>query len=390
MLDIALKSQANLSPLDSGLSPEVLDWARALRRLWEAIGLSINRFAQLHPMVDKGTVSRYLNGKRVPTEPWFLDQLLAILSNRGRPVTEEVREHLKILQLAALQAAHPHEFRVRQIRDQLEIAQTSKVEAERFARALEAELAERNRRIQDLVDDKRRLRAAWDADRVAMQAEYDRLTREIGEISEQLRLAQERATCSEWRCQQLEELLSQMDKVRAPDGTTAAPFYVTDPDAVASHLAAFRDVGSRDQVLALSDWAATHLPVDDVRKTTRLLTVMRDSGAIEQAGMLAMRAAAQRKLELHELRKLEVRDLVSLLKILNITNANDLVIKLADDAVSCAWRGTRDDVETLQAVLRAAGAHFAARKLAEDRRHRYLHPNGSDAVHNFQHCENAY
>ena len=106
---------------------------------------------------------------------------------------------------------------------------------------------------------------------------------------------------------------------------------------------------------------------------------MRDSGAIDQASLLAVRAAAQHKLDLHELRKLEVRDLITLLKSLHAANADDLVIKLGDYAVSCAWRGTRDDVETMQAVLQAAGAYTAARKLAEDRRYSYLQLNAAGA-----------
>ena len=244
----------------------------------------MNRFALLHPLIDKGTISRYLNGKRVPGDPWFLDTLLAILTDNGKPVTQDVREHLTTLQLCALQTAHPHEYRVRLVRIELEIAHTSKTEAERFARALEEQLAERNRRIQELTDGKRRLRAGWDADRAAMQAEYDRLTLEIDEINEQLRLTRERAARAESRCQQLEEVLGQLDTPPAADDDgTAARFPVKDPDAVANQLAAFRDMGFSDQILLLADRAAAHLPVSDVRKITRLLTVIRDSGAIDSA-----------------------------------------------------------------------------------------------------------
>jgi hypothetical protein len=118
-----------------------------------------------------------------------------------------VREHLTRLHLSALQTAHPHEYRVRLIRDELEIALTGKREAERYARALEEQIAERNRQVQELSDDKGRLRVSWDADRVAMQAGYERLTREIDEITGQLHLARERAVQAERRCQLLAKLM---------------------------------------------------------------------------------------------------------------------------------------------------------------------------------------
>ncbi len=219
MPDIARRSTAGLKSLDPTLRPEVLDWAGELRAIWVAAGLSLNQFASLHP-IDKGTISRYLNGKRVPYDRWFLDKLLAIHAESGRPVTPAVREHLTSLQLRALQAVHPHEYRIRLVNDELEIALTAKREAERYARALEEQLAERKRQVQKLTDDKGRLRAAWDADRIAMQADYERLTQEIGEITAQVRIAKERAVQAERRCQLLEDVLDHLD---------AHPFADDDP-----------------------------------------------------------------------------------------------------------------------------------------------------------------
>ena len=210
MPDIARKSPADLKPLAPGLSPEVVDWVDELRMIWAAIGLSMNQFASLHP-IDKGTISRYLNGQRVPRDRWFLDKLLAIQADYGQPLTPAVREHLARLQLRALEVAHPHEYRVRRVSDELEIALTGKLEAERYARALEEQLSDRNRQVSELAEAKGRLRAAWDADRVAMQAYFERLTREIGQLAAQLHLARERAAQAERRCQLLEDLLDRLD-----------------------------------------------------------------------------------------------------------------------------------------------------------------------------------
>jgi len=222
MSELARKFPAGLKPLDTRLAVEVLDWVCALRTVWNEAGLSINRFARLHRFIDKGTVWRYLNGERVPRDSWFLDRVLAARTENGKPVTPDVREHLTGLQLRALQVRHPHEYRVRLISDELEIAQTGKQEAERYARTLEEKLAERNRQVQEITDDKGRLRAAWDADRAATQADYERLTREIGEITGQLHLARERAARAERRCLQLERLLDHLDARSAGGENPAA------------------------------------------------------------------------------------------------------------------------------------------------------------------------
>jgi hypothetical protein len=212
MSDIARRSQADLKPLDPGLSAEILIWVSELRVIWAATGLSLNQFTALHSPIDKGTISRYLNGRRVPRDPWFLDKLLAVQADNGQPVTPAVREHLTTLHLRALEAAHPHEYRVRLVHDELKIALTGKREAERYARDLEGQLIERNRQVTELVEDKTRLQTAWDAD-------YLRLTREINEITDQLGLARDRACEAEQRCQQLEDLLNHLD---APQEASSA------------------------------------------------------------------------------------------------------------------------------------------------------------------------
>jgi EAL domain-containing protein (putative c-di-GMP-specific phosphodiesterase class I) len=210
MSDIACTPSAGVKPLGPGLSPEVVNWVIELRTVWAATGLTLNRFASVHP-IDKGTISRYLNGQRVPRDRWFLDKLLAIQAESGKPATSAVREHLMRTHLRALQTAHPHEYRIRMISDELEIALTGKAEAERYARALEEQLAERNRQVQQLTDEKRYPRAARAAGEGTVQSDHDRLTQEIAGLTRQLRAARERAVQAELRCQQLEGLLDELD-----------------------------------------------------------------------------------------------------------------------------------------------------------------------------------
>jgi hypothetical protein len=216
MSDIARRSPADLKTSDSDLSVEVREWRNQLQVIWKAVGLSYGQFAYLHGHVDKGTISRYLNGQRVPRDPWFLDKLLALQAEKGQPLTPDAREHLTELHLRALQVAHPHEYRVRLVEDELKIATTGKFEAERYARDLVEQLAERNRQIDELTEAKGRLQVALDED-------YERLTREIGEIKDQLRLAQERADHYQRRCQQLEDLHDYLDATGETSATEHPP-----------------------------------------------------------------------------------------------------------------------------------------------------------------------
>ena len=266
MSEISFLPASALKPLDPDLRPEVRLWVDELREVWQATGLSMGQFAVLHPF-DKGTISRYLSGHRVPGERHFLDTLLTTLETYGRPVTPAVREYLTGLQMSALEAAHPHEYRVRLVKDELEVALTGRLEAERYARALEEQLAERNREIQELTEDRKRVRAAMDA-------EYARLIQEIEKLSQDLALAQSRSARADRRCTELEAVLDLMDQAN-PDHNQDADFSpalpyadwgsiasnvlpLADPYAVADFLSLLDRLGLRGHARQLADRVIAH------------------------------------------------------------------------------------------------------------------------------------
>ncbi|MEV6867466.1 SpoIIE family protein phosphatase [Streptosporangium subroseum] len=218
MSEIA-RRPVELAPLSPELSPQVVAWAGELRAQFTALGMSISLFCRLHP-IDKGTVSRYLNGKRVPADRWFLDKILTIRASADAPVTDEVRAYLVGLQMAALQVAHPHEYRVRKVSDALEIAVTSWKEAERYAQALEHQLTERARTLQDLRTETERLRAAWDHDRA-------RYHEEIASLDRERELARDRARQAEHRVQVLADLLDRLEAQQMARGEFPADTDVT-------------------------------------------------------------------------------------------------------------------------------------------------------------------
>jgi hypothetical protein len=265
MPEVSRLPAAVLKPLDPDLRPEVRVWVDEVRAVWQATGLSMGQFAVLHPF-DKGTISRYLSGHRVPGERHFLDTLLATLESYGRPVTPAVHEYLTDLQMRALEAAHPHEYRVRLVKDELEIALTGRLQAERYARALEEQLAERNREIQELTEDRNRLRATLDA-------EYARLVQEIERLSNDLALARARSVRADQRCVELEAVLDLMDKAYTDQNQDADI-----PPAVLS-----------------ADWssiASRVLPLDDPYAIADFLSLLDRLGLREHAGQLAERVIA--------------------------------------------------------------------------------------------------
>jgi transcriptional regulator with XRE-family HTH domain len=276
-----------LKPLDPELRPEVRVWVDELRVVWQATGLSMGQFAVLHPF-DKGTISRYLSGHRVPSERHFLDTLLTALESYGRPVTPAVREYLTGLQMRALEAAHPHEYRVRLVKDELEVVLTSRLEAERYARALEGQLGERNREIQELTEDRNRLRATLDA-------EYARLMQEIEKLSNDLALARSRSARADQRCAELEAVLDLVDQASSPqsqdvDVPPAVPYAdwggiasrvlpLGDPYAVADFLSLLDRLGLRDYAEQLADRVIAHFTdrrhsPDDMMKQDGLLPLL--------------------------------------------------------------------------------------------------------------------
>ena len=270
-----------------------------LRALWAATGMTINRFAAVHP-IDKGTVSRYLRGERVPREHWFLDRLLEIQAEKGKEVSQQVREHLIWLQLEALRVAHPGEYRVRRVSDELEVAVVAQREAERHAHALEQQLTDRLHRIDDLTRQLELLRAAWDADRIVQQADKEQLEqqiagleREVAELARYLQYARQRSADAEHRCQKLEELLNHLDAPHNNDPDDLQNISFADPDSVVRLLESMQRVGAEDQARALAERAATETEATDPDCVIRLLDVMQRVGAEDQARALAERAATE-------------------------------------------------------------------------------------------------
>ncbi|MBO2445982.1 DivIVA domain-containing protein [Actinomadura barringtoniae] len=220
--ELARREDAGWRPLDQKLPPETQAWVTELRRMFRTTNMTVSRFAHLHQEIDKGTLSRYLNGKRVPRDRWLVDRLLeAQASANGVSVTERVREHVYDLQLQALSVAHPHEYKIRLVRDELELAVTRLNEGNQYAANLEEQLAERTLQVEALEREKQKLAAGWAKDRESFQAELDRLKVERDSLRHRLQTAHQYQADAEQSCQRLEAVLEVLHDSEKPD--TAQP-----------------------------------------------------------------------------------------------------------------------------------------------------------------------
>jgi transcriptional regulator with XRE-family HTH domain len=229
-----VSSSQPLNPIPGDVPPEIQDFAKTLRVLFSALGMSLNRLAALLHS-DPGTVSRYLSGKRVPP-PDFIEGLCkAVYDAKGSLITPQVQELVHEQFLVALRAHNPARYEVQRLTDLLQAAAQEKRQYEITVGVLEEAIASRNDKLYELELEGRQLRSAWARaeglleeerkHRERLQEEMDSLYTEVSHFREQLLSAQRRAAAAEERCRELE---SQLDSAGAllPDedhaGTASA------------------------------------------------------------------------------------------------------------------------------------------------------------------------
>ncbi|MFJ6984482.1 MULTISPECIES: response regulator [unclassified Streptomyces] len=214
-----------LRPLGDDLTEASRALAEALRELFESLHLSVRRYAARRRL-DPGTVSRYLNGTRLP--PWQVisDLFTDVAEHRGSAVTAEAVELVRGLYGSAVDAAssprHALEIIEQQLADADHVSRRSSVRGDVLGDAL----LDRTQRIADLETRLSQL----EADRIAEQRRADELAEahpdvygltqernalraEVERLGADLRDAQARRDAAEARCKLLER---QMDAVEQP------------------------------------------------------------------------------------------------------------------------------------------------------------------------------
>lgn len=213
-------SDGELEPKRHSLAIEIQTLVEAMRILFHDLEISQARYAaRIHR--DKGSVSRFFSGERIP--PWdFVHGLLvaSTLQHGSTPPTTEVVAHFRRLHHAALESGGSPSHRIQLLQDRLADAD---LRAQRLASResdLEVALQAAQRRIADLQVSQRELEAESDQlyeqqtseltlYRMEGEAERDTLLDEIHRLKGELQLAHERRMIAEARCSELERLLGE-------------------------------------------------------------------------------------------------------------------------------------------------------------------------------------
>ncbi|MFI0504196.1 response regulator [Streptomyces albogriseolus] len=218
---------SKLQPLGDDLNDASRALAEALRELFESLHLSIRRYAARRRL-DPGTVSRYLNGTRLP--PWQVisDLFADVAEHRGTAVTTEAIELVRGLYGSAVDAAsspkHAVEILEQQLADADHVSRRSSVRGDVLGDAL----LDRTQRIADLETRLNQL----EADRIAERRRADELAQahpdvpgllqernalqlEVERLGAALAEAQAQRAAAEGRCNLLERQLDAVEQATA-------------------------------------------------------------------------------------------------------------------------------------------------------------------------------
>ncbi|GAA4658541.1 hypothetical protein GCM10023347_07240 [Streptomyces chumphonensis] len=220
---------ADLRPLAADLPPQCHALAHELRMLFTDLGISVRRYAARRRR-DPGALSRYLNGTRVP--PWevVMDLFTDLAEHRGRPVTPETIEHLRLLHRTAVEAGSSPRHATELLAQQLADADRTSRRSTAHGDVLEEALLDRSHRIADLEVRLNQLEADWATERTradrleaewgdaaALRQERDRLRTEVTQLTTDLADAQRRRDEAEARCALLERQMELVEQHNAAD-----------------------------------------------------------------------------------------------------------------------------------------------------------------------------
>ena len=216
----------SLEPLDNELGGEERALASALRELFAALEVSVRRYgARRHR--DAGTISRYLNGTRIPPWEFVLDLLNDVGEQHGYTPTLEVIEHIRTLHRQALSASGSTAHRVQLLQEQLADADRQARRSAVRERAIEDALLDAQRRAADLELQIKQLQAAappdlsttdlpaqaYEGSYEDVRTERDKLRERVTVLTEELQEAHARRIRAEQRCEDLERQLVSRDLV---------------------------------------------------------------------------------------------------------------------------------------------------------------------------------
>ncbi|WP_269084271.1 response regulator [Streptacidiphilus carbonis] len=213
--------------------------------------------------IDAGTVSRYLNGTRVPPWNWVVDLFKEVAAEQNGAPTPLALEHIKALHHGAGQVTSPVAHGVDVLQQQLAEADRQARQAGAAENVLGEALLDRQHRIADLEVRLNLLEVEWNAERNqadqlreeaeaarGLEEERRSLARQVSSLERELEEARLKALAAESRCDLLERQLAVIERA-LPAGRGPAS-----TDLVLA--------GSRARVLIVDDQHANLLALEAV------------------------------------------------------------------------------------------------------------------------------
>ncbi|MEV5194773.1 chromosomal replication initiator protein DnaA [Streptomyces clavifer] len=216
----------SLVPLSSNLPDDARELAGALRSLFDGLGISVRRYATRRHR-DAGSISRFLNGTRVPSWEFVSDLINDVAELQGRAPTVEAMEHVRGLHRTALEKSGAPQHRLQVLEDQLAEADLRSVRSSVLVKALEQALADAQHRVTNLEVQIRQLHGHRGRDDVrtdqvlqvyedqvtGLRRERQSLLEQVDALADQLRDAHTRCIEAEERCEELERQLVAAEEV---------------------------------------------------------------------------------------------------------------------------------------------------------------------------------
>lgn len=210
---------------EAGIVPQANEQSRvfsqALQVHFETGGLSQRQFAARYPHYHHSAVSEFLSAEYLP-ELDFVDKVLeTVEASYGSPVTEETRQHLYDLHMAAAEAIGGIPHRIRVLTDELRVQVVHREQAQEQVHALVEALADRRAEDEQVRARMRELQNAANVDQIrygaelahyqgeneSLREELDRLKAAIAALEGLLKQAEGRRILAEQRCKDLEHSL---------------------------------------------------------------------------------------------------------------------------------------------------------------------------------------
>ncbi|MCB5165989.1 hypothetical protein LG634_14235 [Streptomyces bambusae] len=285
------------SELEISAIPEVAALATELTTLFNALQIPQQQYAA-RVMLDKSTVSRFLNGRRVASQD-FIDRLLGEVERHRRMIiTGEARARIKTLRLAALRETDPASFQLENLREELDRSHRAIRILERQQEALELLLDQREAEAENTQREMVALRGLWvseqqqniseRADLVThndrLKSERQKLHDEIQALKDQLSQVSDLKASAEERCCQLEERLLEAERALAKhlEEIGEQAFNLTPREVLDEITASERDGRQYDAARTLS-LSAAHLSATDLPE---LWDLLREARRIQEAETL--------------------------------------------------------------------------------------------------------